>query len=217
MSCDDEDPIINTSRVGFQFFPLQVGQSSIYEVEEISYFITGDVDTNRFELKMDVVDSFLNQSGELNYIIHRSIKEDAAEEFSFLETWSAIVDDNRAIEIEGSTPFIRISFPLSAGKEWDGNSINTLDEDTYEMDSLFSTYITTNNDTINSTLTVIQGDNQDFVVELDRRFEVYGENVGLVYREDIQLVYCTDEDCIGQQIIESGRELRQTLISHVKK
>lgn len=216
-SCDSNDPVPDESRVGFQFFPLQVGQSSIYDVEEINYLITGVPDTNQFRLKVDVVDSFISQSGELNYVINRFKQQEDETEFTFLETWSARINANNAIEIEGAVPFVRISFPLDVGRTWDGNSLNVLDEDMYEMDSLFAPYITVNQDTIDRTITVIQGDNQDFVVALDRRFEVYGEGVGLVYREDIQLSYCTEDDCINQQIVESGREFRQTLVSHVKK
>lgn len=215
-SCNSDEPIPDTSRIGFQFFPLQVGQSSIYEVEEINYLITGVVETNFFQLKVDVVDSFINQTGELNYVIHRFRKQGNDTDFSFTEAWSARVTDNNVVESEGSIPFIRISFPLEAGKEWDGNAPNAMEQDIYRMDSLFSKYITSNKDTIPSTLTVIKGDNQDFIVELDRRFDIYGADIGLVYQEDIRLMYCTEADCIGQQIISSGREYRQTLISHVK-
>lgn len=215
-SCNNEDPVPDLSRVGFQFFPLQVGQVSTYAVEEINYFITGEVEMNSFELKVEVVDSFTNQAGELTYVINRLQRPTERDEFTFQEAWSARITDNNVIESEGATPFVRISFPLEAGKEWDGNAFNALEEDTYEMDSLFSTYITSAQDTIQSTLTVIRGDNEDFVLELDRRFDIYGEDIGLVYQEEVRLAFCTEPECIGQQIIESGREYRQTLISHVK-
>ena len=214
-SCGD-DPEPNSSRLGFQFFPLEIGLSSLYQVEEINYLVTGEVEVNNFQLKVDVVDSFIGQAGDVNYVIHRSTRPSESDEFTFLETWSARVNANNAIENEGSTSFIRMVFPIGAGQEWDGNALNVLDEDTYVMDSLFNDFVTIAQDTINNTLTVIEEDNQDFIVALDRRLDIYGENVGLVYREDIQLNYCTETDCIGQQIVLSGREYRQKLISHDK-
>ena len=61
---------------------------------------------------------------------------------------------------------------------------------------------------------MIQEDNDDFTVNLIRRFEIYGQDIGLVYKEEIDLRYCTEQECIGQQIIESGQELRQSLLEY---
>ena len=82
------------------------------------------------------------------------------------------------------------------------------------MDSIFSTYVTPAGENIPETVTVVQEDNQDFTVNLVRRFEIYGRHIGVVYKEEIDLSYCTDEDCIGQQVIESGSELRQSLVEY---
>ena len=82
------------------------------------------------------------------------------------------------------------------------------------MTDLFSSYITPEQDTIPNTLTVIQEDNQDFIVSLDQRREIYAQGVGLVMKEVILLNYCTNPDCIGQQIVESGRKLTQYLLEY---
>lgn len=213
-ACNTDEVEPDTERLGANFFPLTVGLYNIYEVENIDYKITGEVVTTNFQRKAAVVDSFKNQAGSISYIVHYSERETASDPWEFLTAWTARKDGNQAVLVEENVPFIKISFPIEDGKIWNGNALNALDSNLYEMDSLFSRYITPAQDTIASTLTVIQGDNQDFTVELDRRFEIYGLNIGLVYKEDISLEYCTDTDCLGQQQIESGHEYRQYLIDY---
>jgi hypothetical protein len=50
----------------------------------------------------------------------------------------------------------------------------------------------------------------------DERRNVYALNVGLVYREIIQLNYCTDDTCLGQQIIEDGMEMKVAIKQYGK-
>ncbi|UII31132.1 hypothetical protein LVD17_22835 [Fulvivirga ulvae] len=213
-ACDTDEVEPDEERLGAAFFPLKVGLYNIYDVENIDYKITGEVLTSNFQRKAEVVDSFSNQAGTISYIVHYSTRETENDSWEFSTAWTARKDGNQAILIEENIPYIKISFPVENGKIWNGNALNALDSNLYEMDSLYSRYITPAQDTIKSTLTVIQGDNQDFTVELDRRFEIYGLNIGLVYKEDISLQYCTDTDCLGQQQIESGHEYRQYLIDY---
>ncbi|MEO1052192.1 MAG: hypothetical protein AAFX87_16285 [Bacteroidota bacterium] len=207
----------DTVRVGFDFFPLETGQFREYDVEEITFDIFGNIDTARFDLREQVVDSFVNQAGDLTYILHRSTRLNEMEDFELQTVWSARRNANQAVQIEENIPFIKISFPIDNELSWDGNALNTLDEDQYEMDSIFSRYITLNNDTIDNTLTVIQNDNQDFIIMQDRRVEIYGLNIGLVSRQSTLLNYCDDPDCIGQQIIETGSIITQTITAYGKE
>ena len=211
-ACDTDEVEPDEERLGSDFFPLTIGSYNVYSVEQIDYKITGEVETRNFERKVEVIDSFRNQAGTLSYRIHYFERISEADPWEFSTAWQARKDGNQAVLIEENVPYIKISFPIEDGKIWNGNALNALDTNLYVMDSLFTEYITPAQDTIASTLTVIQGDNQDFTVELDRRFEIYGLNTGLVYKEDIALQYCTDTDCLGQQEIEAGHEYRQYLI-----
>ena len=49
------------------------------------------------------------------------------------------------------------------------------------------------------------------IVKKDVRMSVYAKSIGLVYREATVLYYCTVGNCIGQQIVENGTILKQTL------
>ena len=211
-SCNDDSGFGPDFGLGDDFFPLDPGVVRIYQVEDISFF--PGVDTAKFQLRMQVVDSFQNQAGGLTYIQHLSTRNTSDDPWEFLTAWSARLEENRAIQIEENVSFVKLFFPIEENREWDGNAFNDSDEDTYQMTDLFSSYITPEQDTIPNTLTVIQEDNQDFIVSLDQRREIYAQGVGLVMKEVILLNYCTNPDCIGQQIVESGRKLTQYLLEY---
>ncbi|UII25922.1 hypothetical protein LVD15_21875 [Fulvivirga maritima] len=215
-ACSSEDAEPDESRLGLDFYPIEVGTFQIYHVDNTNYRISGDVEQTSYELKVEVVDSFYNQTNTLTYITHRSERADENMEWQFRSAWPVRITPYQIIQTEDNIPYIKLSLPVENGKEWDGNASNTYEEDIYEMDSINSSYITSISDTINSTVTVVQNDNQDFTVQLDRRYEIYGRNVGLVYKEDISLQYCTDADCIGQQQVIEGYEYRQYLIDYGK-
>ena len=169
-----------------------------------------------YQKRTEVVDSFQNQAGEITYILHCFRRSSSNLEWEFEQTNSARRTATQGIFIEGNTPLLKLSFPISAGKMWNGNALNTMDEDLFEMDSLFSGYITQAQDTIPETLTVIQEDNQDFIANLITNYEIYGLGIGMVYKEEIDVRYCTDDPCIGQQIIDNGRIFRQSIINYGK-
>ncbi|MBL6448833.1 hypothetical protein JMN32_21150 [Fulvivirga sp. 29W222] len=210
-ACDTDTIEPDEERLGTTFFPLSVGSYSIYEVENIDYKITGEVITSHFQRKVAVVDSFENQAGTISYIVHYSQRDTEADPWEFSTAWTARKDGNQVVLIEDNIPYIKISFPIETGKTWNGNALNSLDSIEYKMDSLYSEYITPAQDTIENTLTVIQENDEDFVVDLNRKYEIYGLNIGLVYKEDVFLQFCTDTDCLGQQQIEVGHEYRQYL------
>lgn len=213
LACQSDENALDPSRPGYNFFPLKVGAWNVYDVKEITYASQTGTTAN-FQLRTEVVDSFMNQAGGITYILYEWERESSADEWEFVRTLNSQRTGTQGVLTEGNTPFLKLSFPLQAGKTWDGNALNTLQDDEYEMDSLFHEYVTAAGETIAETLTVIQEDNEDFTVNLIRRFEIYGWDIGVVYREETDLNYCIEEDCIGQQIVESGREFRQSLVEY---
>lgn len=214
-SCGGDDVSPNPDRVGYSFFPLEVGRYQIYNVEE-RLFVFQNFSIDSFQMRLEVVDSFRNQSGEFTYVLHQFMRPGPDDEWTFVQTNSARRTATQAIFVEGNRPELKLSFPIEAGRTWDGNALHVSDPDEYQMDSLFSTYITNIGDTVDQTLTVIQEDNQDFIVNQVTRHEIYGLNIGLVYSEQVDLEYCGDPDCIGQQIVENGRIFKQTLVEYGK-
>ena len=68
-----------------------------------------------------------------------------------------------------------------------------------------------------TTVTVIQSNNRDTLEMQNFVQEIYAQHIGMVLRESRVFRYCSETDCFGQQIIETGRSFRQRLIAYGKE
>ena len=211
VSCDssDETSPIDT---GKDHFPLHKGHFQIYDVTETKYTL-GVPETFEFELKTVITDSFANAGGNFTYVIHRSKRSSGETDFVDLDTWSARIDNREAVVNEENVPFLKIKLPIAKGREWNGNTYNTQVEDIYALEEV-QTSFAVNGETFADCIVINQNDNQDFVVILDQRQEVYAKNVGLIYKEVTLLNYCTIGSCLGQQQVESGVIYKQSIKSY---
>lgn len=195
-----------------EFFPLKNGFFQIYAVEEILYSSFNPPEELTYELKAEIVDSFTNGEGGTTYVIHRSTRNNPDKPWSFMETWSARRTNQYAIETEGNTSYIKLVFPLQSGARWNGNLLNALGEDEYEIQSMGSSFETGNGISF-SNCTVVNQNNESNLVFKDERMEVYSPGLGLVFRESKVWSYnCSGGTCSGQ--INSGRYLKQVLKEH---
>lgn len=226
LSCSENEIKAPTSDQ--DFFPLQVGSFSVFSVEETQYsLIQGQTDLI-YDLKLSVIDSFQNNSGGITYVIHRSTRQEGQTEFTYLDTWSARLENDRIVVSEGNTSFVKLAFPVVVGKQWNGNELNNLGGD----QSCSGTNITQcdlyqvagmdipvelGGEVFTETVEVELNNNPDLIVKQDIRREVYARNVGLILKETTILEYCTVGDCVGKQEIETGIVLRQTLKNYGKE
>ncbi|MEO7992192.1 MAG: hypothetical protein ABI663_21755 [Chryseolinea sp.] len=213
MSSCDPSSIEKEADIGKDYFPMMKGHFQIYDVNEIIYTL-GDPDTFIYQLKTVVIDSFLNSESTYTYVIHRSVRDDASEPWEYKDTWSSRLVNGQVIESEENIDFVKLVVPFEVGIKWNGNAFNNLEAENYELESSESK--TFNDVTFADCITIKQKDNQDFIVNLEKRSESYAKNVGLVYRENTQLFYCTDTNsgCIGQQIVDEGTIYKQTFVEH---
>lgn len=217
LSCDTQEHISRPD-TDPEYFPLSRGFYQIYDVEEIKYTL-GVPETLKYELKVAVADSFINSTGKYTYVLKRNRRSVGSSAWELLETWSAEVRNNEAIVTEGSTPYVVMAFPAITNRAWNGNAYNNEDnpvtgekEDVYTIIGKGNSQ-TVNGSTFNDCVNIVQEDNQEFIVYLDQRSEVYARNVGLISKMVTQLKYCNDADrnCIGQQIIDEGIIYRQLI------
>ena len=209
-STTDPDP----SFTGSDFFPLQVGSFAEYNVTEITYPINSQPVTRTFYLRQEIVESFINQAGGETFVIYRWTREDEAGNWQFNETWNARLENGRLVISEGNIPFIKLSLPVRNAVTWNGNALNSLEEDTYLYTNLDAPFVLEDGTEAQS-VTVIQEDFDDrFVGMRDIRTEIYGRNIGLLERRIVQQELCDFTQCPDEEVIISGFDYMEKLIDY---
>ncbi len=203
-----------TDRVGFDFFPLEQGLFRIYDVEQIDFTLISS-DTNHFQLKEAVVDSFLNVESAYTYILHRLTRDNDSVEWSLDSVWTTRKTSSFAVVVENNVPIIKLVFPIVNDKKWDGNSLNNKTEEPFRITDI-SVPLVLPDTSFTQTVAVVQSDKDNLIIQDERR-EVYVKGIGLAHKDFVVLNFCARDDCLGQGIIESGQILRFNLIEHGKE
>jgi len=223
-ACGSEDPI--STEIGINYFPLRTGSQWIYQVEET--VINQSVEEKTiYELRITVVDSIKNDQGAYAYIFNRATRTAAESPWQSVGTWSAFVNKNQVIQNESNINFVKMIFPLFSGSRWDGNQYNNLPDngnlfngqgsETYALTELDDPMILSTGLEFQQTSTIIQNNFLDPIVGTDQRQEVYARDVGLIFKEVIQLEYCSTPSCLGQQKVDKGVMYVQTLTSYASQ
>ncbi len=190
---------------GYDFYPLELGNYWVYEVEKVD--ILGFIpDTSRYYLREELTDTLLSESGIVKYFLERQVSQDQIN-WEVDSVWTVHRLDQALVVSENNLPLIKLTFPVKVGGIWDGNAYNN------QAESLFY-YETTDLD-IDSleAVRVVLSDIKKNIVNQDERSEIYERGVGLISKEYIKLNFCS-VNCEFPGEIESGMVLIQKLIEH---
>jgi len=198
----------------FEYFPLEIGHFVEYTVNQTDYAESDSV-VNEFQLKVVIVDSMLVNDRTV-YIINKFKRSTVNDNWEIELVLSALIQDDNLLIQENNFIYNRLVFPFKENRIWDGNAFNNLNEDRYEMENVKGS-LEFNNQIYPETITVIQNDNEDVIVKTDIRKEVYAKNIGLLYSESEIIDYCTENDCLGQQKINTGIKFKQTILNYGKE
>lgn len=214
VSCEADEEV--SFRHGTEYFALKKGVFQVYSVNEVHYSAATEPLEINYELRAEVTDSFPSNAGGYTYVIHRSKRVSDTESWQALDTWSVRPEISEVIVTEGNTPYVKVKLPLTPDNVWNGNELNAQGEDQYRYSDI-ARPLELDGMTFENTITVEQENNEDPIVFRDQRKEVYARNVGLVYKEVVQLNYCTDDACLGQKQVDHGVEMRMTIKDYGKQ
>ena len=213
LSCDSENRIIVQDRPT-DYFPLKKGMFQIYDVSETVYTLGQPVQLS-YQLKTVITDSIDRGDGSFAFVQMRYRRSELSQPWQYSGTWAVRADGRELLINEDNILYVKFRTPLMNAYTWNGNAYNDQDEDTYLMEYVKEPQ-TIGFLELGDCIVINQEDNQDFVVYLDERKEIYARGIGLVEHSIRQLHYCTQTElgCLGQQVVDEGVERTQTIVSY---
>ncbi|MDO6392159.1 hypothetical protein Q4E40_18635 [Pontibacter sp. BT731] len=220
----DPDPVA----MGYDYYPLEIGQYRVYNVEETIYF--GDEPSKlNYQLRERVDTSFIDQTGQLVYKIIRSKRPTATASWLDDSVMTVAKSTTMVMLTKNNTKYVKLVFPVKNGMEFVGDLYNTWqvaegsvnkirnNKEVYTFQSVGENYVL-NDQNYPVTATVLQNFRSLGTVH-DDRFEVYAEGIGLVHRVSDRLNYKDCQGgagCVDGFKIDSGHEREEILIEHGK-
>jgi hypothetical protein len=203
---------VEPGQAGYDYFPLESGRYTVYDLTDITYSLTAPILTERYQVKEVVRETYTDQAGLENYRIERFIRPKAGDEWTLDSVWSARRTATQALRVENNIHFMKIVFPVKDEITWNGNVFNDRLEEEYRLKSVAKPFLI-DGQPFNETLTVQQSADSSLVGQ-DKRFEVYARNIGLIYKEKVVVQYCSATDCLGQGRIDFGTRRIQKIIGY---
>lgn len=190
-----------------EYFPVEPGGSVTYEVDSIFHDSAVQVhDTSHYWIKETYTKTFVDGEGRTSYRIERLRKDSPSGKWRIEDVWVANRNDQRAEKVEENRRFIKLSFPISAGAQWNGNAYNDLEKQDYEYKAPHKP-ITIKGRSLDSTVKVLQKNVSNLI---EKKFvqEVYAKGIGMVKKEEVLLETYTNGD------IRKGTEFYMRMIDH---
>lgn len=201
----------NFADFGFEYYPTTIGDYRVYHTSTIRYNLNGTIDSATYLVKEVAEDSITYADGTSKIVLGRYSADIGTNDWQKDSLWAVLIDHAKVVVSEANVDFIKLVFPKSNGKEWDGNGLNSAESEFYKMEEIGTSY---GYDTLTyeNTLTVIHKDLVDPVkiTADDYRIEVFAANVGLIHKLNIKLNYCSS--CVENGKIDDGFIFEQKLI-----
>ena len=195
ISCVENTENYQIDKSDYNFFPLKNGLSLTYQVDSLIYDNNGTIKLSRnIILKRTVIDSFIDNSGIKNYIIDENYTENGKEiKSQFVNVYRT---EDIAVENERNLKFIKLIFPITLGKTWEGNKLfdanNTIlniagepikvyENWLYRYSKMLDKY-EVNGKEYSDVIEIIQTDT-DYKLEKRYSIEYYAKNIGLIYKK----------------------------------
>lgn len=207
--------------LGYEYFPLETGQFTTYDLTDVTYSLTQSPVTQRYQIKEVVKEVFTNLAGQVSYRIERFARVQSGDAWELDSVWTALRTATQAVKTENNVSFVKVVFPPREGLKWNGNALNGREQEVYQVKRLGQRFVV-EGVPFEETLTIHQGrDTTANLVSQDKRIEVYARDIGLIYQERVLVSFCSNanppDDCLGQGRIDYGTKRIQRIIGYGKE
>jgi hypothetical protein len=184
-SCRDEN-LIYPPPVYFNYVPVNVGHSVIYDVDS-TYYREFDSTVNVFHFQvMEIIESdFTDNEGRPSQRIERYKRNTVNDAWQFQTVWYSTLTASRFERVEENVRFVRLGFPIKETQTWNGNAYNTIGFEEYYYLG-FHEPLSIATFTFDSALTIQQAEDNNFIHK-KYGLEKYASHIGRVYKEFIDV------------------------------
>ncbi len=197
--------------MGYTYYPLDSGLYREYLVQQINYAADGSIDSSSWYYKEIQGAWTLDESGDSVMTIERYKTNDTTADWEIDSLFRIRKNNLRVIATEDNIPYVRLVFPVVDSEKWNGNAYNSLGEQDFQYSNA-GKETEVQGKKFPVTVTVIEKEIDDHIVNYVKKDDIYASNTGLIYKEIIDYYYCQEEGCLGQQIISYGTVYKQWLI-----
>lgn len=212
-SCETEVEEVPTD-FGFDYQPLEIGLFWIYEVDQTTYFGENDSEDEQFFYRDLVRTFYLNEEREQVFVINRAKSTDRSNWTTQFE-YTLLRRDFKLLRTIENQTVVNLVFPPKLGTTWDGNIYRDKNEDEFEIDSVGNNMM--GGGSSDNIVRVNQEDSDDKITFRDIRYEIFEKGVGIIEKYDQVITYCSRNDCLGKQLIDSGSEVYMKLVENGKQ
>ncbi|WP_268033687.1 hypothetical protein [Algoriphagus sp. PAP.12] len=194
-----EDPQMDPS---IEYFPLLIGNYWVYEVDELIHYGENDSEESFFYYRDKIRSVYVNDAKEQVFIVERRKSEDQ-ENWTLLYEYTLLEREGSLIRTIQNQPLVILPAAIAEGTSWNGNLYRNAADDEFKV-----------NFTQSNELKVDQENEDDQITFRDIRYEMFQKDVGMTELYSEVLTYCSRNDCLGDQLIDSGSKVHMKLVSH---
>lgn len=188
LSCKKDEVVPEKLDLGYDYFPVKIGQSLIYDVDSIAYLQpSGDTIIEKFRIKESIESIYKdNQNRDTYKLVRYKKKYQVGVSYDQLDwllqdVWSVNLTSTTAEVNEENRRFIKLIFPIEKNSTWNGNAQNNLGEWIYKYTEVHQP-LTLNGLRYDSALTVTQK-KESTAIYYKNYTEQYAKGVGMIYKE----------------------------------
>lgn len=200
-----------------RFYPLQPGWFVVYAVTQTQYRPNQQPVTTLFQRKERVGVAFNDAAGQTAFRIERFRRAGDALPWLADSVWSARWQNNQLIRTENGIATLALVLPVYDQSRWNPNPYNSGATD--PPGAVTSFYEISH---ANQPLTLggfefaasvrVQQQADSTLLGQTKRNEIYAFGVGMVYKEWVQLRFCTATDCLGKARIVTGTRQQEQIL-----
>lgn len=204
------------SPLGYDYYPLETGFYRIYLVERTDYSSNGGTTQESYYLKEVITRTYLSEQQDTIFEIERYLSPQLSPaQWTIDSVWAAYRRPQHVVSIENNRPWVRLAFPVQAGRSWDMNVYNTLPERLALIDSFEVSRMVEGNN-YSPVLRVLEMADSNLVSK-EYSYRYYGKNIGMIESYEENLRYKTDPPYIGQGVIDFGFIVHFKLVDYGKQ